>query len=63
MKGVKMRCPQRDGGQKESLNLPLQEDQNPDHELPLDFQDTFGFLDLMDLPTSYQVHVTELQSF
>ncbi|XP_027006347.2 rho GTPase-activating protein 31 [Tachysurus fulvidraco] len=56
MKGVKMRYPERDGGQNESLNLPLQEEQNPDHELPLDFQDTFGFLDLMDLPTSYQIN-------
>lgn len=50
-----MQCPEEDGGQKESLNLLFQEDEYPDNELPLDFQDTFGFLDLMDMPTSNQV--------
>lgn len=57
MKGVLMQCPARDGGQNESLNLS-QEEENPDSELPLDFQDTFGFLDQMDMPTSNQVYVS-----
>lgn len=52
-----MQCPARDGGQNESLNLS-QEEENPDSELPLDFQDTFGFLDQMDIPTSNQVYVS-----
>lgn len=56
MKGGMLQCPEGDGGQNESLNLPCQEE-DLDHELPLDFQDTFGFLDLMDMPTSNQVYV------
>lgn len=56
MKGEIIQCPE-DGGQNEILYLPSQEEEHPDHELPLDFQDTFGFLDLMDMPTSNQVYV------
>lgn len=54
-----MQSPEKDWGQKESLNLPSQEEEYPDNELPLDFQDTFGFLDLMDMPTSNQVAVSQ----
>lgn len=57
MKGGVVQYPKGDGGQNEGLNVPSQEEEDPDHELPLDFQDTFGFLDLMDMPTSNQVYV------
>lgn len=55
MKGEIIQYPEEDGDQKESLNFPFQVDGYPDNELPLDFQDTFGFLDMMDMPTSNQV--------
>lgn len=55
MKGGVMQCPGGDGSQNENLDLPSQEEEYPDNELPLDFQDTFGFLDLMDMPASNQV--------
>lgn len=55
MKGGVIQCPERDGGQNESFNFLSQEQGYTGHELTLDFQDTFGFLDLMDMPTSNQV--------
>ncbi|KAF4076483.1 hypothetical protein AMELA_G00215530 [Ameiurus melas] len=56
MKGGVIQGPEEDGGQNESPTLLSQEEEHPDHELPLDFQDTFGFLDLMDMPTSNQLN-------
>lgn len=56
MKGVVIQCPEGDGGQNESPNLLSQEEEFPENELPLDFQDTFGFLDLMDMPATNQLN-------
>ncbi|MCI4390862.1 hypothetical protein PGIGA_G00127830 [Pangasianodon gigas] len=56
MKGGVVQCPEGDDSQNESLSLSPQEEEYPDHDLPLDFQDTFGFLDLMDMPTSNQLN-------
>ncbi|TSP09119.1 Rho GTPase-activating protein 30 [Bagarius yarrelli] len=50
-----MQCSEEDVHQNESLYLPPEEE-TPDLDLPLDFQDTFGFLDLMDMPTSNQIN-------
>ncbi|XP_053342868.1 rho GTPase-activating protein 30 [Clarias gariepinus] len=55
MKGRVLQCSEGDD-QNESLSIPCQEESYPDHELPLDFQDTFGFLDLMDMSASNQLN-------
>ncbi|XP_036412317.1 rho GTPase-activating protein 30 isoform X2 [Colossoma macropomum] len=44
-------------GQSEMTRHPLSiEEEYPDQELPLDFQDTFGFLDLMDTSAPSQLN-------
>ncbi|KAF7692482.1 rho GTPase-activating protein 30 [Silurus meridionalis] len=49
MKGGVIHCPEEDECQYESLS-------NFQDDLTLDFQDTFGFLDMMDMPTSNQLN-------